>query len=306
MGIAGIAGMAWLSSCLAQTLLPGEEDLVAEDLMHDGMCAIDLAGERTAYLEQGAGDTVIVLLHGFGSSVRSWYTVQPVLAMAYRTIAIDLLGFGSSFRPSNLSPYDWSHQVTGVLDHLGIQRAVLVGHSMGGRAAVIIAAQCPDRVCGLCIVNSDGVENTRQWPIYRLLAHTPVPHVLLHMLQRSPRLVARALRPSFNAEFDLPRAYVEEFHRQMRVHGSIECWTHLGHYYTLDHLKKLATQIQCPTRIIWGAEDRIMPITCALQLQRYISHADVVILPHVGHIPHIEAPQLVIEQVQQFIGAHVP
>ena len=104
-----------------------------------------------------ASGPAVALLHGFGGSTFSYRWTVPALAKRYHTIAIDLKGFGYSDRGPR---GDYSHPeqarlIAGLLDQLGVTKAVLVGHSMGGSVALRLAARSPDRVEGLALINSE-------------------------------------------------------------------------------------------------------------------------------------------------------
>jgi pimeloyl-ACP methyl ester carboxylesterase len=103
----------------------------------------------------GTGSAV-VLIHGFGSSIYTWKDVIPALAAQYEVVALDLPGFGGSGRPADLSLDAFPRAVVGLMDRLGIERAALVGNSMGGAAAAIVAATAPARVSRLVLLDAAG------------------------------------------------------------------------------------------------------------------------------------------------------
>ena len=112
-------------------------------------------GLRVRYVEQGSGPAV-VLLHGFASSIYTWKDVLPALARTGRVVALDFPGFGGSDRPPDLSFDMFPGVVLGLLDQLGIREAALVGNSMGGAVAVVIAARQPQRVSRLVLIDAAG------------------------------------------------------------------------------------------------------------------------------------------------------
>ena len=118
--------------------------------------------DLTVYTEQvGEGQPAIILLHGYGASVYSWRGVMPPLAEFGTVIAYDRPAFGFTERPlpaewkGNINPYRSSSQpeiLIGLMDELGIEQAVLVGHSAGGRVAVLTALTYPERISALVLV----------------------------------------------------------------------------------------------------------------------------------------------------------
>ena len=112
-------------------------------------------GSRVRYLRAGQGPAV-VLLHGFASSIYTWKDVLPALREAHDVVALDLPGFGGSDMPADLSFESYPRVVRALLDRLGIARADLVGNSMGGAVAVVLAATDPSRVGRLVLIDAAG------------------------------------------------------------------------------------------------------------------------------------------------------
>ncbi len=162
---------------------------------------LDVNGARLYYYaagSRGAGDP-IVLLHGFATSSHLWSDVVPALPAGHRVVVLDLLGFGRSDPPRS-APVDveaHADRLVAVLDQLGIERACLVGHGMGGGVAQSVATRFPQRTSRLCLVSSLALES---WPTWRgRVASFLAP-------------VARVLPPSWilaAARAELVRGYVD-------------------------------------------------------------------------------------------------
>ena len=112
-------------------------------------------GHRLRYVRSGSGPAV-VLVHGFGSSLYTWKDVIPALAASHDVVALDLPGFGESDLPAKLSFEDLPRAVVGLMDALGIARATLVGNSMGGATAAVVAARAPGPRQGLVLIDAAG------------------------------------------------------------------------------------------------------------------------------------------------------
>ena len=124
--------------------------------------SVEANGIRTNYLEQGTGDETVVLVHGSGPGVTSyanWRLVIPALAENFRVVAPDMVGFGFSDRPKDVtySLQTWADQTVGVMDALGIEKAHLIGNSFGGGIALRLATRHPDRVQKMVLMGSMGV-----------------------------------------------------------------------------------------------------------------------------------------------------
>src|SRR5690606_27406680 len=103
-------------------------------------------GVRLHYTDEGQGP-VVVLIHGFGSSLEIWHQVIPALRGQHRVVAIDLKGFGWSSRPEgNYSPTEQARLVLLAMDALGVEKADVVGHSWGASVSLALALQAPARV----------------------------------------------------------------------------------------------------------------------------------------------------------------
>ena len=112
-------------------------------------------GHRLRYVRAGSGPAV-VLVHGFASSLYTWKDVIPALAAGHDVVALDLPGFGQSDQPADLSFEDFPRAVLGLMDLLGIGKATLVGNSMGGATAAVVAAERPERVQALVLIDAAG------------------------------------------------------------------------------------------------------------------------------------------------------
>ena len=135
---------------------------------------VHVGGLETYYQVEGEGATV-VLLHGWGTSGRSLEAVSAALADRFRVFRLDLPGFGWSHEPSSVwGSVDYAAHVQATLDALGVKRAAVLGHSFGGRVAVVLAATLPERVVRLVLVASAGVRPRRTLRIYALLTTTKI------------------------------------------------------------------------------------------------------------------------------------
>jgi pyruvate dehydrogenase E2 component (dihydrolipoamide acetyltransferase) len=120
---------------------------------------LEVAGKRLRYLELGSGDAVpLVLLHGFGADLNSWMFTQPVLSEGRRTIALDLPGHGGSTKDVGSGDADALVDVVdGAATELGIELVHLVGHSLGGAVAALVAARRPKRIASLTLIAPSGL-----------------------------------------------------------------------------------------------------------------------------------------------------
>src|SRR6476469_2315211 len=116
-------------------------------------------GVELHYVDQGSG-TPLILIHGIGGSTAGWSEVQPLLSQQLRAIAVDVRGFGESDKPDGLvTPELWASDIAGLLDALRIDRAVILGHSMGGVIAQRFAVDFPGRLVALILESTSSQVN---------------------------------------------------------------------------------------------------------------------------------------------------
>jgi pyruvate dehydrogenase E2 component (dihydrolipoamide acetyltransferase) len=242
---------------------------------------IEVAGRRLRYLELGEGDGLPVLLvHGFGADLNTWMFTQPVLAEGRRVIALDLPGHGGSVKEVCGGDSDsLADAVEGALRVLDIGKFHLVGHSMGGAVAALLALRRPDLVSSLTLIASAGLGpevNGSFIDGFVRVARRREAVEILSLLVHDPALVSRTM--------------VEDVLRYKRLDGVsaalariAEAWF-AGGRQLLDLTDRIAT-LAMPVQLIWGREDRIIPVAHAAALA---SRFPVHIIEQAGHLPHME------------------
>jgi pimeloyl-ACP methyl ester carboxylesterase len=263
----------------------------------------EIAGRRLRYVRAGAGPA-LVLVHGFGSSLYTWKDVIPALAARHQVIALDLPGFGESERPADLAVEDLPRAVIGLLDRLGVAEAVLVGNSMGGGTAVLVAANAPGRVSALVLVDA-AVYNmaTADRPGSVRVATSPLAG-MLDFLPGKRLLVERSLRQVFHDDALVTRERVAEYLAAAQRPGSVAALRSLGR--SLDErparIAEALAGLAAPTLVVWGAEDAWIPLTHADRLTAAIAGARKVVIPECGHMPQEEKPAELARLLLEFLG----
>jgi pimeloyl-ACP methyl ester carboxylesterase len=260
----------------------------------------DLAGLRVRYVRGGHGPA-LVLLHGLGASIYTWADVIPALAEDHDVVAVDLPGFGGSDIPADLSVSVYPTTVLALMDRLGISRATLVGNSLGGAVAVVLAARHPERVRRLVLIDSAGfnLEPSRRPMLLRLLGFAPVT-AAIDALPIRRRLVTAALRQVFYDRSRVTPEKIEEYLAPLARPGTAEAMRALLTEPARFGLPALIREVRVPTLIIWGRNDRWIPVADADRFASAIPAARKVVLEESGHVPQEERPAEVVHLLEEF------
>ncbi|WP_273735384.1 alpha/beta fold hydrolase [Mycolicibacterium septicum] len=248
---------------------------------------VDAAGIATAYLEAGTGEPVL-MLHGSGpgaSGTANWqYNISP-LAEKFHVLAPDIVGFGETQRPNDViySLRTWTDHVWAFLDAHGIEQAAVVGNSLGGRIALQMATDRPDRVTRMVLMGSPGVGMTPTEGLAALRAYEPSPEAMRHMLRTyfavNPALITDELveiRYRASVADGAWEAYRSMFY-DPRHHGS-----ELG--ITEDEARAITT----PSLLVHGREDKVVPLAVSVTMLGLMPNADLHVFSHCGHWTQIE------------------
>lgn len=298
-GFAGPGGPLWMASVLADRTPPVPEDLTPEQVAGPDCRLCEVQGRQVIYHEQGSGGLPIVFIHGFGERLQIWEPIQQALAQGQRTVALDLWGFGASVRPDDITPRDWVTEVVGLLDALSIERAVLVGHSLGGRVSLMCARHAPERVAGIVPCDADWGQAPHGYVLAWALCRLPLVDALLGKLRANRGHLERLLRvfgtPSFHPD-------IEALHRCLRVKGTVRSWRSLGSAPPWRDVRGLPQAVQAPALVIHGHDDPIVPLWAGEELARRL-HAPLAVLPDCGHFAPEEYPEQVTTLIEQALPA---
>jgi pimeloyl-ACP methyl ester carboxylesterase len=294
---------ALMTGCSSSRDLPLWFDQIQRLPIH----SVSIQGNRLAYLDQGQGPPV-VLLHGFGGSMWQWEYQQAALSARHRVITLDLIGSGLSDKPDiDYRPDRLVEFLRRFLDALHIERANLVGNSMGAGLAIAFALTYPDRVDRMVLIDGlpAGVESKLASPLMKRAVETRVP---VWLAEFGNWLVGSDATEKVLKEivFDhtlLTPAVLERSKRNRRQPDLIRPLMSLR-----DHLPQWESDfgprlpvISRPTLILWGEEDRLFPPRVGQDMQALIPHSTLHVIPHAGHIPQWEQPQLVNRYLLAFL-----
>jgi pimeloyl-ACP methyl ester carboxylesterase len=271
---------------------------------------IDVDGLPTRYLTAGNDGPPLVLLHGVGDNALDWRWVTPALARSHRVYAPDLPGAGGSAKPqdADYSPGYFERFVAAFLDALGIERAAVVGNSLGGLAALRLALSEPERVAALGLVASAGL-GRRVNPALRSLSVPGYGRLATAWGRTRPGAAQRALGRAglvFASPRRVPRKWLGEQYRLARLPGFLEAQLatvrgQLGLRGQREVLVDRLPNLRIPTLVLWGARDRVLPISQAHGAIDGLENGFLEILPDCGHLPQVEQPERFASALDGFL-----
>lgn len=275
---------------------------------------LELHGDRVAYRDAGDGEELL-LIHGMAGSSETWRSVMPALSKKFRVVAPDLLGHGQSAKPrGDYSLGAFAVWLRDFLDELGIGRASVVGHSLGGGVAMQFVYQHPDYCNRLILISSGGL-GPDVGTILRLLS-APGAELVLPIIAVPPVLTAGNKLRSWltGAGIRSPRgaelwsAYSSLSDRQTRQ-SFLRTLRSVVDYrgQAVSALNRLQLRAEVPVMAIWGDADSIIPVDHAHAAHAARTDSRLEVLEGVGHFPHVEAPAAVAELIEDFItSGHRP
>ena len=273
---------------------------------------VEVGNIRTRYWALGHGKSSAILLHGLGDYIESWVDNIAVLAQGRRVYALDLVGFGRSDKPQvrYSIPYlmEFVHEFMIVQD---VDRAALIGASMGGAIALRFALQYPHQVEKMVLAASVGLgEEVSNF--FRMMS---LP-ILGELFARPSRKgTAQRFRLLLHDRDLIKDQWIEEGYEMSSLPGAQRCllstlrsmfniWGVRSDAYRpiLDRLE----EIEVPTLVIWGAQDRILPVTHAHKAAKRLPNARLHIFDPCGHVPNIERAEEFNALVTDFLAKNPP
>lgn len=248
---------------------------------------IDAGGIETSYLEAGSGETVL-MLHGSGpgvSALANWQRNIPTLAQRFHVLAPDIVGFGTTDRPDDIvySLRTWTDHIWAFMDAHGIEKARVVGNSLGGRIALQMATDQPDRITRMVLMGVPGAGMTPTEGLAALRAYEPSHDAMRELLRNyfavDPAMITDEL-VAIRYEASLADGAYEAYRAMFfdpRHAGS-----QLG--ITESEVRAIAT----PTLLIHGREDRVVPLQVSITMLGLLPNADLHVFSACGHWTQIE------------------
>ncbi len=270
---------------------------------------VSVEGQPVNTIELGEGPPV-VFVHGLSGSWPNWLEQLPAFAREHRVVAMDLPGFGHSPMPHDrITISGYARLLNGLLDELGIDAAAVVGNSMGGFVSAELAIAFPERVERLVLVSAAGISTYRHRQVERIEPYlrrvAPIVAVYTGWTARRSDLVAR--RPGLRNltlgfvtrhPSRLPAALAAEQIRGAGKPGFMQALRANIDYPVKERLPEIA----CPTLIVWGEEDKVIPVSDADVFAELVPDSRKVVFADTGHMAMLERPNAFNALLAEFLS----
>jgi pimeloyl-ACP methyl ester carboxylesterase len=279
---------------------------------------VQIHGHRVVYRIGGeslaAKRPVVLLIHGMAGSSVTWREIMPALSQRYTVIAPDLPGHGESDKPrQDYSLGAHANALRDLLVAIGVDRATVVGQSLGGGVAMQMAYQHPGHCERLVLVSSGGLGQEVSW-ILRALSIPGVEYIMPIMFPAFVRdtgnLISRSLHrlglraPRLEEEW---RSYVSLVDSETRdaFVRTLRAVVNVGGQAVSAH-DRLYLSSRLPTLIVWGERDSIIPVAHAHAAHQAMAASQLVIFEESGHFPHVEEPGRFVQALTEFVETTEP
>jgi pimeloyl-ACP methyl ester carboxylesterase len=256
-------------------------------------------GRAVAYRELGSHGSPIIFLGGFAEPSWVWKQVGQRLARTHRVYALDLPPFGYSERKGPYSLAGWTKLVRDFAAHFGLQRPLIVGHSLGAAVAVNVGLQAPANTAGVVLLDGDALPVGGPHWLANLFLN-PYYTTIFRLFTRSDWLVHKVLVQAYGPDRQpITSAQVDAFERAFRVNGTEKGFHDLFRGgvqgLTLDDLRRLTV----PRTVVWGQHDTVDEIKAGRTSAKALG-VKLTVIPRAGHLSMLVEPAAVAKAIESF------
>ena len=224
----------------------------------------------------------ILILHGWGRTLNEWVPVGKKLSEKYRVILLDLPGFGGSSLPpkKKFDIYSYQKVVKKFIKKLGIKNVTLMGHSFGGKIGIVLTAKS-NLVNRLILVNSSGVESkSLMIRVFNSLTSNMKPLIQILPEGMQGKIISAIASQDYLESGKLRESFIQTVNQDVSAE---------------------ARRINCPTMIVWGENDKEVPVSSAKKLDKLIQRSVLRIIWNSGHNPHLTHPEKFLNLLREYI-----
>jgi pimeloyl-ACP methyl ester carboxylesterase len=283
--------------------IPREKSIEKYANESSGSKFIEVNGVDVHYRDQGEGP-VLIAIHGFADSLLSWDIIAQGLKKDFRIIRFDIPGNGLSKAFDNVDknlPDNFVSFIDSFADQLGLETFSLMGNSLGGCYSWVYAVERPERVSKIILVNSAGRHMDFVWVLS--MAANPVFNRMFRLA--FPRFYfSTGLKYAYGDNKKLKKETIDRFYELAISEGNkksiLDLFILFGKEYDFHNQEDMPL-LKAPTFLIWGKEDKIVPFSHVEGYKKDIPHAQIWIIPGMGHVPNNEDPSVLIEPIRDFL-----
>lgn len=256
----------------------------------------------------GEDVTTFLLLHGYGGSAFSWRYWTTPLARRGHVVLVDMKGFGAAPKPDDdaYGPHDQAELVHRLIVQRDLRNLTVIGHSLGGGVALLLALRllAEPRPRLRRLVTVAGAAYRQDFPPFVALAHHPRTTSLLFRILGARRVVRWVLRSIVHEPDRVTRAQVMGYAEPMASRPALRALIRSALRILppdLDEVVKRYPSIAVPTLLLWGREDRVVPLWVAERLAAELPDARLAVIERCGHLPPEERPEESLRILERFL-----
>ncbi len=256
---------------------------------------VKVGANKIRYLEEDGSDGNVLLIHGLGASAERWTQVIPHLSKKYHVIALDLIGYGFSDKPSvDYTPAFFSQFIFDFLNTIGITKTSMIGSSLGGQIATECAITQSKMIKKIVLVSPSGImkQSTPTLDAYMLAALYPTQDgtkTAFQMMAGIRKEIDSDTINGFIQRMTLPNAKMAFMSTILGIRNAVP-------------LSERLAKISAPTLVVWGKQDTLIPIAYSKDFVSSIKNCQFVEMESSGHTPYVEEPEKFSEIVLKFLN----
>ncbi|MCY7346726.1 MAG: alpha/beta hydrolase, partial [Pyrinomonadaceae bacterium] len=284
-----------------------EWEAVADRIQHAENSHFAEVDGATVHFQEFGEQTnpTVFLIHGYTASTYVWNTVAPLLAAQnFHVVAVDLIGFGYSDKPAS---FDYTiaaqaRMIERLMNRLGIGKATMIGSSYGGAVAATLALDYAERVEKLILVGAVSNDEVLDNPFLKLVSAPLIGEIFTPFLLDSKWLSKTRMKQTFapESQYLITDERVESVIRPLKAKDAHYSVLASARNWDANRIQEDAHLINQPTLLIWGENDRIIPVRHGRNLYDAMLNSRLVVIKNCGHLPQVEKPERFVEFVSRF------
>ncbi|MFC4025758.1 alpha/beta fold hydrolase [Oceanobacillus longus] len=248
------------------------------------------------------GKPPIVLIHGFVSSIYTFNRLIPLLEKHFSILALDLPGFGKSEKSTSFvyTHENYAKLVAKCIDYFSLENVCIIGHSMGGQVALYTARVIPNKIKKLVLLSSSGyLRSTNRWMVY--CSYLPLFNQFVKQRVKKSN-VKESLQNVFYNPSLITEEHIREFENPLKDKNFYKSLIRLLRHREGDLDSDQLREIQTPALLIWGQEDRVVPLGVGKRMVRDLPNAKLITYEETGHFVTEERSKEIYEEILNYIN----